>query len=515
LALGAEYVGSSMTLSTFAFTRFPNSDAAIANPRTRQLNSRSVWQHSFARRVLVTDTATVVLAVSFAQWARFGPESDYAPEAFTYFSAYSVLLASLWLGALTLYHCRSARILGSGFEEYRRVIAASFWTFGAVAIVALLSRVDIARGYLAFAFPLGTCGLLLGRKLWRRRLRARRLAGDCQTRVLAIGDRDAVAVLVGALMNDRGDGYVVIGAGVPGEPGARGDVITVGDAVIPIIGDENDALDALGGTCTADTVALTDAEHFGCSGIQRLTWRLEACDVDLVVSPGLLDVAGARLAMTPVAGMPLLHVEKPQYQGTKRFQKKAFDFGFALAALIGTAPLLLLAAIAIKLTSRGPVLYRAERIGLDGKPFTMIKFRSMVVDAEARLSDCLASNEIEGGVMFKMREDPRVTRVGRVLRHYSIDELPQFINVLKRDMSVVGPRPPLRREVETYDGDIKRKLLVKPGVTGLWQISGRSNLSWDRSVRLDLSYVDNWSMVTDLGIILKTISAVVRGEGAY
>jgi len=235
----------------------------------------------------------------------------------------------------------------------------------------------------------------------------------------------------------------------------------------------------------------------------------------LVVSPGLLDVAGARLAMTPVAGMPLLHVEPPQYRGAKRFQKKAFDFGFALAALIGTAPLLLLAAIAIKLTSRGPVFYRAERIGLDGKPFTMIKFRSMVVDAEARLSDYLASNDIDGGVMFKMREDPRVTPIGRVLRRYSIDELPQFINVLKQDMSVVGPRPPLRREVESYNGDIKRKLLVKPGVTGLWQISGRSNLSWEKSVRLDLSYVDNWSMTTDVGIILETVGAVARAEGAY
>ena len=192
-----------------------------------------------------------------------------------------------------------------------------------------------------------------------------------------------------------------------------------------------------------------------------------------------------------------------------------FDFGFALAALIGVSPLLFIAAIAIKLTSRGPVFYRSERIGLDGKPFTMIKFRTMVVDAEARLADYLSSNEIDGGVMFKMREDPRVTPVGKVLRRYSIDELPQFINVLKQDMSVVGPRPPLRREVESYNGDIKRKLLVKPGVTGLWQISGRSNLSWEKSVRLDLSYVDNWSMITDVGIIFKTVSAVARAEGAY
>ncbi|WP_135357710.1 sugar transferase [Mycolicibacterium sp. NCC-Tsukiji] len=504
-----------MTLSTFALTRLPNTRTRVLNSTPRQVNSRAVWQPSLARRVLVTDTATVVLAVLLAQWVRFGRESHYAPVTAMYFTGYSVLLAGIWLGALSLYHARSAPILGRGIEEYRRVAAASFWTFGALAIVSLLTRAEIARGYLALAFPLGTCGLLAGRQLWRRQVRARRLAGDCQTSVLAIGDREAVAVLAGALMNDPGDGYVVIGAGIPGDADARGDVITIGDTVIPVLGDENDALDALGDNCPADTVALTDAEHFGCTGIQRLTWRLEASDVDLVVSPGLLDVAGARLAMAPVAGMPLLHVEKPQYRGAKRFQKKAFDFGFALAALIGTSPVFLLAALAIKLTSRGPVFYRAERIGLDGKPFTMIKFRSMVVDADARLEEYLSSNEIDGGVMFKMRQDPRVTSVGRVLRRYSIDELPQFLNVLKQDMSVVGPRPPLRREVETYNGDIRRKLLVKPGVTGLWQISGRSNLSWDKSVRLDLSYVDNWSMVTDLGIILKTITAVARGEGAY
>ncbi|MFL0285647.1 MULTISPECIES: sugar transferase [Mycobacteriaceae] len=489
-----------MTLSTFGLTRLPS--------------SRTVWQPHYARRVLITDAVAIVLAMLFAQWVRFGG-AGYGPSASMLYTGYSLVLACLWLGVLNLHHARSASILGCGIEEYRRVVAASFWTFGVIAIVALLARLEIARGYLALAFPLGTIGLLIGRKLWRRRVRARRHAGECLTSVLAIGDRDAIAVLATELMNDPGDGYVVVGAGIPGDPGARGDVIRIGDRVIPIFGDENDALGALGDRCAADTVALTDAEHFGVAGIQRLTWRLEASDVDLVVSPGLLDVAGARLAMRPVAGMPLLHVEKPQYHGAKSFLKKAFDFGFALAALIGTAPLLVLTAIAIKMTSRGPVFYRSERIGLDGEPFTMIKFRSMVVDAEERLDDLLPSNEMAGGVMFKMRDDPRVTLVGKVLRRYSIDELPQFINVLKQDMSVVGPRPPLRREVETYNGDIRRKLLVKPGVTGLWQISGRSDLTWDKAVRLDLSYVDNWSMLTDVGIILKTLTVVARGDGAY
>jgi exopolysaccharide biosynthesis polyprenyl glycosylphosphotransferase len=219
--------------------------------------------------------------------------------------------------------------------------------------------------------------------------------------------------------------------------------------------------------------------------------------------------------MRPVSDYPLIHVEKPQYQGAKRFQKRAFDFCFALAAIIGTSPILLLAAIMTKLTSRGPVFYASERIGLDGKPFTMLKLRTMVADADAQLPALAGLSDTPNGVLFKMRNDPRVTPVGRIFRRFSIDELPQFINVLKQDMSVVGPRPPLRTEVEMYDGDVKRRLLVKPGVSGLWQVSGRSDLSWEESVRLDLFYVENWSMVADLIIILKTLRTVLRRRGAY
>ena len=219
--------------------------------------------------------------------------------------------------------------------------------------------------------------------------------------------------------------------------------------------------------------------------------------------------------MRPVAGLPLIHVEKPQYNGASRFGKTAFDLVFACAALLAVLPLFLVVAVLIKVTSRGPVFYRSERMGLDGTPFQMIKFRSMVQDADARIEDLLALNDSDGGVLFKMREDPRVTAVGRVLRRLSIDELPQLFNVLRREMSIVGPRPPLRREVETYDGDVRRRLLVKPGLTGLWQVSGRSDLSWEEAVRLDLSYVENWSMTGDMLIVLKTIKAVASSDGAY
>jgi exopolysaccharide biosynthesis polyprenyl glycosylphosphotransferase len=228
----------------------------------------------------------------------------------------------------------------------------------------------------------------------------------------------------------------------------------------------------------------------------------------------MVDVAGPRLSMRPVAGLPLIHVEKPQYHGAQKFMKTGFDLVFASLALVAISPLMLAVAVAIKLTSKGPVFYKSERMGLDGRPFPMFKFRSMVVDADKQVASLMKSNE-GAGVLFKMREDPRVTKVGRIMRKFSIDELPQFINVLRREMSVVGPRPPLRREVETYDGTVRRRLLVKPGITGLWQVSGRSDLSWEETVRLDLSYVENWSMTGDVLIIGKTLKAVVAGDGAY
>jgi exopolysaccharide biosynthesis polyprenyl glycosylphosphotransferase len=287
-----------------------------------------------------------------------------------------------------------------------------------------------------------------------------------------------------------------------------------GVSPLPIYGDEHCIESAIAET-GADTVALTATEHLGPEGIRDLSWRLDALGLDLLVSPGVADVAAPRLTMWPVAELPLIRVHRPSYSGAKRFEKRAFDVCFATLVLIAMMPLLLLVAIAIKLTSRGPVFYRSERIGLDGKPFSIIKFRSMVADADAQLERLAEFNECGGGVLFKIRRDPRVTKVGRIIRRFSIDELPQFLNVLMRHMSVVGPRPPLRREVDMYDDLVRRRLLVRPGITGLWQVSGRSDLSWEDSVRFDLSYVENWSMLNDLVIVAKTLGVVVNGAGAY
>jgi exopolysaccharide biosynthesis polyprenyl glycosylphosphotransferase len=477
------------------------------------VTARARWESRYVFRLLVTDAVIVAAAVLLGQYIRFG-QAELPKGTSDRLTVYSVLFALLWLSALAIYRTRSPRVIGEGVDEYRYVVSASFWTFGAIAIASLVFKLATSRGYLCLTLPLGTAGLLLGRHFWRTRIRRERSRGGWRRSVLAIGDQRAVSVLAREITRKPNNGYRIVGVGVPCYGAPRGETLLVNGQQVPILGDEIQALEAIAER-GADTVAITGTEHFGADGLRKLLWHLEALDVDLVVSPGVIDTADRRLVMRPWSGYPLIHVEKPQYQGAKGFQKRAFDFCFALAALVAVSPVLLAAAVAIKLTSRGPVFYAAERIGLDGQPFTMLKLRTMVADADAQLDKLAHQNESPGAVLFKIRNDPRITAVGKILRRYSLDELPQFINVLKQQMSVVGPRPPLRREVDTYDGDVERRLLVRPGITGLWQVSGRSDLSWEESVRLDLTYVENWSMVGDLVIILKTMRAVLLPEGAY
>ena len=471
------------------------------------------WQQGYALRLVAIDIIGVVLAVGLAQWLRFGADL-VAPYRGVDYSVVSVVIAVLWIVALSINRARSSRVIGSGAEEYRRVCLATLFLFGGIAIISMLFKLEIARGYLMIALPAGLIFLVLGRWIARQIVvRARLKNGSCITRVLVVGSPAAVRDLTKSLARDPGSEYQVVGACLPG-PMRRDMVDVPGVGAVPIYGDESDVVGAVRIT-GSHAVAVTATERLDGRGIRDLSWELEKLDIDLLVSPGVVDIAGPRLQMRPVAGLPLIHVEKPQYNGAKRFQKRLFDIVFSTAVLIFGLPLLIPVAIAVKLTSKGPVFYRQVRVGLDGKPFEMIKFRTMVEGADKMLDKLAAHNESEGGVLFKIREDPRVTRVGRFLRKYSIDELPQFINVLKRDMSVVGPRPPLPTEVQTYDDHAMKRLLVRPGITGLWQVSGRSNLSWEDSVRLDLFYVENWSMISDLLIAIKTVKAMLGASGAY
>jgi exopolysaccharide biosynthesis polyprenyl glycosylphosphotransferase len=466
------------------------------------------WQRDYSRSLAFADGVGILLAVVTAQWVRFGGTSSS-----TTYCIVSAIVATLWFSALTVNHSRSVRVIGSGAEEYRRVWLGTLSVFGGVAIVSMLFKLEIARGYLMIAMPSGALLLLLFRWIARKVLVRARQRGHCVTRVLVVGSASAVRDLTSALAREPGAGYEVVGACVPG-PSDPGQIEVLGVGQVPTFGNESNIVGAVTVT-DSHAVAVTATDKLDGRRIRDLSWELEKIEIDLLVAPGVVDVAGPRLHMRPVAGLPLIHVEKPQYHGAKKFQKRLFDVTFSSMVLLCGLPVVIAVGIAIKLTSKGPIFYRQERIGLDGEAFEMIKFRTMVDGAERMVDDLTDLNESAGGVLFKIRDDPRVTPVGRFLRMHSLDEIPQFFNVLKRDMSVVGPRPPLAREVRTYDDYARRRLLVRPGITGLWQVSGRSDLSWEDSVRLDLYYVENWSMMADLLIALKTAKQVFAGDGAY
>jgi exopolysaccharide biosynthesis polyprenyl glycosylphosphotransferase len=377
-----------------------------------------------------------------------------------------------------------------------------------LAITAFLLQVDVARGYLAIALPLGFVLLLIGRMLWRRALTALRRAGRCLTGAIIVGPAADVRRVARQLEVNLRAGYRPIGA-----------VVTDGrrlgqlEESVPLIG-----IDELAETShRTRTRAVMIAGNLpgGHEQLRSLGWQLENHNVELILVSRLTDVAGPRMHLRQVQDLPMVHVDLPQYSGFAHVVKRLGDVVAAAAAIVLLSPLLIFCAVAIRLTSPGPVLFRQTRVGLRGSHFVMLKFRSMVVDAPELLAALQERQDAGNGVLFKIRDDPRVTRIGRLLRRYSLDELPQFFNVLSGEMSLIGPRPPLPAEVEQYEDVVNRRLLIKPGITGLWQVSGRSNLSWEDSVRLDLSYVENWSVTGDLIILLRTIRAVFRREGAY
>ena len=456
--------------------------------------------------VLIDLVAASVGAV-VAQIGRFGiAPSD---RALAYWWG-SLALPILWVLAVLISRAYENRFLASSAEEYRRVINAAVGLIAGIAVVSYLMKTEFARGYVVLALPCCMMISLLGRYAARRRLRRARKQGKYLQDVLVVGHEWAVLDLVAELRRNPDSGLNVVGACVPGGRGSR----QMADMEVPVIGDLNQVVESVK-RVGADVLAVTTCVEFGGPELRRVCWALENSDVEIVVAPALIEVAGPRLHIRPVAKLPLLHVEKPELTGARRVIKNVFDRSSALTALLLLSPLMVGVALMIRLTSRGPALFRQTRVGSQGKLFTIYKFRSMYSDAEERLNSLQALNERREGLLFKIKNDPRITPIGRILRRYSIDELPQLINVLKGDMSLVGPRPPLPVEVAQYSDDVRRRLLVRPGVTGLWQVSGRSDLEWVESVRLDLRYVENWSLIYDFEILWKTFYAVLRGAGAY
>lgn len=477
---------------------------------------RLAWEKRYARRLLATDIVVIIWAVVGAQLARFGLErsevtvrrSRDAPIDYTMLS---VVLIALWIFLLAAFGTRDSRIVGTGWTEYRRVAEASFGLFGFLAIAAYLTQFDVARGYVLLALPIGLGALLVSRWLWRQWLAAMRRRGRYCSRAILVGSIDSVRSIAEELVRTPSVGFQVVGAVVP-----KGiDRLELLSGAVPVVTGLDlvaSAMDDLG----ADTAIVTGGDELTPHNIRRLSWALEPGHRHLVVAPGLVDVGGPRIHMRPVSGLPLMHVETPRYEGASRFWKRSFDLVGAAILVLLLSPVLVVAAIAVRASTDGSVIFRQERVGYRGKRFVIHKFRTMRSDATAELDDLRGLGLADGnGVLFKLREDPRVTRAGRVLRRWSIDELPQLVDVIAGTMSLVGPRPPLVEEVARFDPEVERRFLVKPGMTGLWQVSGRSDLSWEDSVRLDLSYVENWSITVDLVILWRTVRAVIARRGAY
>jgi exopolysaccharide biosynthesis polyprenyl glycosylphosphotransferase len=421
----------------------------------------------------------------------------------------SLLVPLAWIGLVALQRGYESRFLGTGPEEYRRAGVASLALFTVIAVASFVLRRDVSRGYVLVAVPAVLVFSAVGRHLLRAWIARLRVAGHGLQRVLVVGRADAAVSVIDTFRQELQHGLVAVGACVPSAAGIAVSHVNG----VPVVGDPDQIIEAVD-TLDADVVAVVSHPDLSGQSLRRLSWALEERAVDLVVSPGIIEVAGPRLSIRPVAGLSLLHLERPTLGGPRMLAKTVFDRVLAAFLLLLASPVLAVVALAILLESPGPVLFRQVRVGVAGRRFTMLKFRSMVGDAEDRRALLAPLNE-GNEVLFKLRKDPRVTRVGSVLRRFSLDELPQLINVVRGDMSLVGPRPPLPEEVEGYDADAVRRLRVRPGMTGLWQVSGRSDLSWEESLRLDLRYVDNWSMALDLSILWRTWRAVLHGAGAY
>ncbi|HET6209250.1 MAG TPA: sugar transferase [Jatrophihabitans sp.] len=477
-----------------------------------QDGQRSGWLRRYRRGLVAIDLGTAAAALLISFLVRFGPA-----EFGSRFDGVLIgLLPLAWVAVIALNHGYEARFVGVGATEFQRIFHAFLHLTALVSFASFVTRAEFARGFVLVALPLALCLDVLGRYAARKWLHAQRAAGRAMKSVLIVGDADAIKGFTTVLLRDRHAGMQVVGACVPSEVVAETHTIeTLSSVDVPLLGDVDSVVAAVRES-RADTVAVVSSGRIGPEKLRWISWQLEGSETELVVSPGLIEVAGPRLHIQPVAGLPLLHVEEPELTGFRRVLKSGFDRGVAATALLILSPIFITILLAVRFSSAGPALFRQVRVGRDGRTFTMLKFRSMYTDAEQRLAAIAELNDHgDDGVLFKMRNDPRVTTVGRWLRKFSLDELPQLINVVNGSMSLVGPRPPLPTEVARYEAHVHRRFLVKPGVTGLWQVSGRSNLAWDESVRLDLRYVENWSIAGDLQILWKTMFAVIRGTGAY
>ena len=498
-----------------AFGRTVRAPQASAAPPVAGLASpddggaRRAWRAAYVRRVVAGDFLSALVAAVVGFLVRFAPEGESltGPHASRWLIA---ALPIMWVGVITATRSYEERFLWVGPEEFQRVFFAALLQVAAVGTLSWAFRLELARGFVVVALPLAALLTLANRYAQRQWLHHRRRAGDFLQTAVIVGHRNGVAALHEQIRREAYHGYRVVGCFLP--PAGRGEEAATFDG-LPVLGTFDEVIDVVRAH-QIDTVAVLPSAELDGPALRRLGWGLEKTAAELLLAPAVTEIAGTRVQIRPVAGLPLLHMERPELHGVRRVTKETFDRTAAVGGLLLLLPVMVVLSLAVAVTSPGGVFYRQERVGRDGQTFSMLKFRSMVAGADRLMPD-LADGSDGNGVLFKMKTDPRVTGVGKVLRRYSLDELPQLINVVRGDMSLVGPRPPLPAEVERYGFDMHRRFLVKPGITGLWQVSGRSDLSWDDSVRIDVRYVENWSLAFDFMILWKTFGAVFRGAGAY
>ncbi len=511
-------MGVEMSQAGFALTLTVDDLEAVpaVEQQERATSARSgspTWARRYAVQVAVGDAISLLLAASVATLIRFGGLDANLHVTETTSNYRIVVLATvlLWLLVLAIGGGYDPSILGAGAEELRRIVRAGLHFLAITCILVVALDANLARGYIVAIVPAGVTFALVGRDLNRMWLRRQRHRGRAIRRVLGVGPVVSVSDLALHFQRSRWAGYEVV-AVLPSQPHDEASV-TVGSTEIPVVGGNGGVASVLD-MVDVDIVAVAGDAAMPPGGLRALAWELEGTGVGLAVVPAVTDLAGPRIAFRSVSGLPLLHLEEPRFKGPARALKECTDRIGAALALVALAPVLLVVGILIKATSRGPVLYRQARVGRGGCHFTLLKFRTMVDGADAGMTDLKPHNEVDGP-LFKMRNDPRVTPLGHLLRRFSVDEVPQLVNVAKGDMSLVGPRPHLPSEIEEFHQNVGRKLLVKPGMTGLWQVSGRSDLPYEEAVRLDLYYVENWSPSLDLVICARTIYAVLKGRGAY
>jgi len=464
----------------------------------RGSGSRTIWAPQLAKNMALFDFITLALTLLLVASVRF---SDIWLENLTSYEIrnilFSILILISWNFFLWFTNSRDTKILGFGADEYKRIINATFLSFTLIAITSYIFKLEISRSFILITYLLGLMFLFILRRLLRRRLLKARLKDRYISKVMLLQSTE-VDLVETRLNTAQHAGFRI---------------------VLRYLLNENKSLDlteivnkAKENNC--DQIMVGQSALISAVELRKLGWALEDTSIDLVVAPAVTEIAGPRLKVSNVEGLPLLHLEQPSFSGLARVTKRILDLFVSIFGLILSSPILFIVALIIKYFDNGPIIYCQKRIGKDNKEFFVYKFRTMVEGSHSLRSEVM-SNTSKDPRLAKNPNDPRITKPGLFLRRWSIDEIPQLINVIRGEMSLVGPRPPLAEEVSRYEKSESRRLLVTPGLTGLWQVSGRSELDWEDAVRLDLYYVENWSLTLDLLIILRTAAAVWRGEGAY